>query len=892
MATRITIPLFVDAVLIDDPAHMRELEAHSSIQRSLAPGGGLVNWLVRRRINAVLAVDGRRLPAFLDRSDAQRQQDQQRLEGQLTRQAGDLRRFEGEIARLAEYVAGAPLEGQLGPLVQQLVGRMFDPGYRASPETYKAARDVERGWTILGDLAVSRWLLWHSARNNPHCIHATALAMHNVVGTLRNMRTLAREAGARRLDPDYAVSRCLVAPRVLLRSCHSAATFLFLAEALRRGSLVIYRLRTMHARSADEGLAFARSEWNQCPAHALLHVLLREVWNRVATGELVSQQISVKRRAWRPGLVARILIAIFRPLNRWVRWHWLRGPFKYLGIANLIAVRETLRRDNLHDPTPPAAFANPGTPWRACYVGSRSPDGAFNDLDAPAMGRAGARFGRNVPLAAVRRGDERDLYDPNPCEVSDRLMTRNAFKPATSLNLLAAAWLQFQVHDWMSHDLEPVPGMHLERKRTDTWPDDRMDVRLTRREPAQFPDDDPLLPVYANTVTHWWDASQIYGSSREVQMNLRTGDGSGTLKIQPDGLLPRNEKTGFDLVGAGENWWLGLSLMHTLFVREHNAICARLRAEYPRWSDERLFQTARLINAALIAKIQTLEWTPAILGHPVVISGMHGNWWGLLGECVRRRWGRIFEREEWSGIPGSPTDHHSAAYSITEEFVAVYRMHPLMPDEFAFYSAGGGGVMHKAELLEVMFQGARKLVEQIAMADLLYSFGIAHPGELTLYNYPQALREFVPPDKIRIDLAAMDIFRDRERGVPRYNEFRRLLGLPVASFKELTDGQKVRDVYGGRLDKVDLMTGLFAEGGRPHGFGFSDTAFRVFILMASRRLKSDRFFTRDYTPAVYTQAGMDWINDSDMRRVLARHHPQLTPVLQNVRNVFAPWRAN
>ena len=33
---------------------------------------------------------------------------------------------------------------------------------------------------------------------------------------------------------------------------------------------------------------------------------------------------------------------------------------------------------------------------------------------------------------------------------------------------------------------------------------------------------------------------------------------------------------------------------------------------------------------------------------------------------------------------------------------------------------------------------------------------------------------------------------------------------------------------------------------------FSETAFRVFILMASRRLKSDRFFTVDYTPRVYT----------------------------------------
>ena len=50
------------------------------------------------------------------------------------------------------------------------------------------------------------------------------------------------------------------------------------------------------------------------------------------------------------------------------------------------------------------------------------------------------------------------------------------------------------------------------------------------------------------------------------------------------------------------------------------------------------------------------------------------------------------------------------------------------------------------------------------------------------------------------------------------------------------------------------MIGMYAEQ-KPKGFGFSDTAFRIFILMASRRLESDRFFTRDYRPEVYTQEG-------------------------------------
>ena len=74
----------------------------------------------------------------------------------------------------------------------------------------------------------------------------------------------------------------------------------------------------------------------------------------------------------------------------------------------------------------------------------------------------------------------------------------------------------------------------------------------------------------------------------------------------------------------------------------------------------------------------------------------------------------------------------------------------------------------------------------------------------------------------------------------------------------------------------------------PRGFGFSDTAFRSFILMASRRLKSGRFFTTDYTTVVYAQAGLDWIDDNDMKSALLRHYPVLTPAIQDVANVFAP----
>ena len=58
---------------------------------------------------------------------------------------------------------------------------------------------------------------------------------------------------------------------------------------------------------------------------------------------------------------------------------------------------------------------------------------------------------------------------------------------------------------------------------------------------------------------------------------------------------------------------------------------------------------------------------------------------------------------------------------------------------------------------------------------------------------------------------------------------------------------------------------------------------------ASRRLKSDRFFTRDYNAETYTQTGLDWIDETSMSDVLLRHFPELEPALRGVENAFAPW---
>jgi hypothetical protein len=179
------------------------------------------------------------------------------------------------------------------------------------------------------------------------------------------------------------------------------------------------------------------------------------------------------------------------------------------------------------------------------------------------------------------------------------------------------------------------------------------------------------------------------------------------------------------------------------------------------------------------------------------------------------------------------------------------------------------------------------------MSDLWYSMGLGSAGAVCLHNYPAALRQLERIDGQITDLATLDLVRDRERGVPRYNDFREMLRMPRRkSIDEITPNKEwareINEIYNGNVDMVDVQIGMQAEQ-PPKGFGFSDTAFRIFILMASRRLKSDRFFTTDFRPETYTQVGFDWVNDNGMKDVLMRHYPELQPVLENVDRVFAPW---
>jgi Animal haem peroxidase len=572
----------------------------------------------------------------------------------------------------------------------------------------------------------------------------------------------------------------------------------------------------------------------------------------------------------------RVAVRLGDALQRIRPWH--RLP-RLLGLLCLVGIRTRLRLHNLYDPAP------------------RRGEGA------PPTGAAGFPFGRNQPLwDTPPHGEPAVREAPSPIVVSDRLLARKGeFAEVPFLNLLAAAWLQFQVHDWIIHRVDPDPAakMRLPLPPGHGWPAaEDSDMLLARTAPTALPAGPGGPPVYDDADTHWWDASQVYGSTPQVQAALRTYAG-GKLKLGDDGALPVDPATGVDITGVSANWWTGLSLLHWLFAKEHNRICDLIAEAHPHLPDGELYARARRVNAAVMAKIHTIEWTPAVLPHPTIGAAMRGNWFGLLGPRGSRLLRRVTRRDLLIGIPGSPHDDHGVPYSLTEEFVAVYRMHALIPDEVELVRAHDGASLGSRTLLQIIGPAAQVVADQFRACDLTASFGVGRAGQVRLHNYPDTLRrlprgpaEVAQGDEPCIDLATIDIARDRERGVPRYNDFRRMLRLaPAATFEALTGDRRsaalLEEVYGD-VERVDLMVGLYAEP-LPEGFGFSETAFHIFVLMASRRLKSDPVFTDAWGPDVYTREGLRWIERRTMGAIIAEHLPTLAPLVADLRRVFEPW---
>jgi hypothetical protein len=595
----------------------------------------------------------------------------------------------------------------------------------------------------------------------------------------------------------------------------------------------------------------------------------------------------------------------------WTNWYGRPWP---VGVLILAFIREQLNAKNLKNTYPPGqliAFQAPNQKPPCGVSQFRTADGSWNNLKDPKEGAAATRFLSNVKLSAIQPEKNPRLLEPNPRTVSLELLARpvgDDGQPETRtvqfLNLLAASWIQFMNHDWINHgdnqanqfitvpldDDDPARARYLQTE---------LKIGATQADPTRRKSGEPADGSFINEVTHWWDGSQIYGSDKDTQDRMRSHT-VGKIELGDDGLLPVDQDD-VEKAGFRRNWWIGLTMLHTLFVREHNAICDMLHEAHPKWDDDLLFNVARLINAAVMAKIHSIEWTPAILPNRTLETGLNSNWYGLLTYIWRKGKARKTLSEvnirnpELGGIVGNPINRHDCAFGLSEEFVEVYRLHSLLPETLQLQHLRQKGNTKPVPLPETRQHGSVKITAEYAMSELFYSFGNQHPGALVLNNYPRFMQELSVARKSFLDMGTVDIVRARERGVPRYNEFRRQLGLnPIDSFDELTDcphlRKKLKSVYQDKVEDIDLLIGTLAEAHRPTNFGFGETVFQIFIVSASRRLQADRFYTDAYNADVYTPEGLRWIDQTDLKTVILRHHPELADTgLANIKNAFEPW---
>jgi heme peroxidase len=692
--------------------------------------------------------------------------------------------------------------------------------------------------------------------------------------------------------------------------------------------------------------------------------------------------------------------------------------------------------------------------------------------------RHGDRLGllKPDPQVISRKLFARNESHPESCNsgYGDGTAQANCeYRKAPFFNVLAAFWIQFMTHDWFSHleeghnqpswmavgcqkqlvDNVEQPLSEANIKQLGCRPGDRIDRAYVAEdtEPSTFTHEGQAYLVRApktmrNNVTAWWDASQLYGyddiSRKRVK---RDGRDSAKLLLEPGkdgGYLPvftvndsiNPEWSGQEATAFPDNWSIGLSFYHNLFAREHNAFVDAFRKQpgdddsglrnpakpdevirYKDVTDDELFEIARLVIAAEIAKIHTTEWTTQLLYGEPLYKGMNANWHGLirddsdvsdaLKEVVRRLddsgdpkksnglyaalaggpgifglGNRVYEeqgllsilfgekKDVWSlknpdHVNGG-VKHFGSPFNFPEEFITVYRLHPLLPDmiEYREWNEDANAIKGTVPIVDTFRGKATGAMRQKGLANWTLSMGRQRLGLLTLENHPQFLQNLkmgrLESSTKQLDVPALDLIRDRERGIPRFNEFRRQYGLKhLTRFDDFVDQREpnqqerarqerlvntLREVYGqhrcdeskvishAQLDEngkaindclghpngslvdnvedLDTVVGWLAEFRRPHGFAISETQFLVFVLNASRRLFSDRFFTSSFRPEFYSRLGVDWVMNngpdvqmeplpsnghrdpvSPMKRVLLRNVPELAPELQHVVNVFDPW---
>ncbi len=235
---------------------------------------------------------GRLFPPMLPRTNTSRAAAQDELWSRLNVEADEVKHGPAQLEPLAEWVRGIGTAEQLGPLVQQSIGRLFVETFTATAESWAAAVMVLEaatssnvlktlGWRISGRLERGKTLLASMVNGDLRAVIALINAAHLIVEGLHKMRQLAADATVRSsMTTDAVVDECLFSPPAVLRQAKTSGEVG--GCPFRRGSLFILGLGSASKGAADRDLIFLSRSWSRCPAEKWVPALLEGVWTRVS----------------------------------------------------------------------------------------------------------------------------------------------------------------------------------------------------------------------------------------------------------------------------------------------------------------------------------------------------------------------------------------------------------------------------------------------------------------------------------------------------------------------------------------------------------------------------------------------------------------------------------
>lgn len=374
-----------------------------------------------------------------------------------------------------------------------------------------------------------------------------------------------------------------------------------------------------------------------------------------------------------------------------------------------------------------------------------------------------------------------------------------------------------------------------------------------------------------NEITSWIDGSMVYGSSDERRDALKDPDNPHLLATSAGNLLPfntaglSNANIGSDVLFlAGDiraNEQVGLTVMHTLFVREHNRMATILMEDNLDSDPEDIFEAARRLLVGKIQYITYNEWLPTLIGP--------------------------------EGIPAYAGYDDTLNPTIFNEFsVAAFRLgHTMLNERLLRLDRNGDEITDgHVDLMDGFFAGVSLLTAENTLSPFLRGFA-SQAHQTVDVKIVSDVRNFLfgRPGSGGLDLASLNIQRGRDHGVPSYNAMRVAMGLTArTSFAEVSSDSDVvaalEDAYDS-VDDIDLWTGGLAEDAT--GDSQLGEVFQAIMVKQFTDIRDgDRFWYENYL----SETDIELVELSSLSRII-RDNTDVGRELQ--RNVFlVPTQGN